>query len=402
MKILVITQYFYPENFRINNLCIELKKRGHHITVLTGIPNYPEGKYFEGYGVFKNRRQIWEDMQIIRVPLFPRLKGKIPMVLNYFSFALFGSVWSRFFCKESYDIIYVFEVSPMTVCFPAIALKKKTSTKIIMNVQDLWPENIQAVTGLNNKFILRMIGKMVDYIYKNCDLILTASKSFLVNIVNRGHSSDKVEFWPQYADNIESSITNDFEIEKEFTGNFNIVFTGNIGFAQGLDVVVNACELLKDHTDMKWHFVGDGRARESLVKLAEERGVLGLMKFWGRRLESEMPLFLKNADAALIVLKKDKIFEMTIPAKLQTYMAFSCPLISCADGEVSDIINSAQCGLTANAGDYNKLAQITMELKGRSEEELFKMGDNAYQYLQENFNKKVLLDKLIDCFERLR
>lgn len=184
MKILVITQYFYPENFRINQLCLDLKERGHDITVLTGKPNYPKGEYFDGYSYKGNEDEIWNDIQIIRVPLRARKKGSKNLIINYLSFVLNANKRVKKI-NDKFDLIYVFEVSPITVALPAIKLKKRLNIPIIMNVQDLWPENIIAVTGITNKIIIGCINKMVNYIYKHCDLLLTASPSFVDRIQKR-------------------------------------------------------------------------------------------------------------------------------------------------------------------------------------------------------------------------
>ena len=198
MKILIISQYFYPENFRINDLALELKNRGHKITVLTGLPNYPKGEYFDGYDDKKNCDEIWNDIPIYRCKLRPRKTGSVNLIKNYLSFVVEANKKLKELENQDFDLIYVFEVSPITVALPAIKFKKKKKLPIVINIQDLWPENIIAVTGITNFIVIGLVNKMVNYIYKHCDLILTASPSFVDKIRDRIKNKDKVVYWPQY------------------------------------------------------------------------------------------------------------------------------------------------------------------------------------------------------------
>lgn len=396
MNILVVSQYFYPENFRINDLCSELVQQGNKVTVLTGIPNYPEGKFYNGYSLFKPLKEEWNGIEIIRVPIFPRLNNKIALILNYFSFVLSGCFYAKLKKLPKYDLVYVFEVSPVTVAFPAITYKKKHHVPIIMNVQDLWPENIQAVTGLSNPFILKQIDKMVDYIYEHCDLLLTSSQCFVEKIVSRGHSKNKVQYWPQYASGFfkKIDVPSSDSIHEELDGEFNVVFTGNIGYAQGLDVIVDAANSLKNNKAIKWHFVGDGRAKEELENKVKKLSLTENVNFWGRKPESEMPKYLSVADAALLVLKQDKVFEMTLPAKLQTYFACEIPVLASIDGEAAEVVKEAKAGYVSPAGDAEKLAEIVLEMFETSQEKRKQMGANARSYFDRHFDKEKLLREL--------
>lgn len=197
--ILVIAQYFYPEQFRINDICTEWVKRGYKVTVVTGIPNYPQGKYYDGYGLFKKRKETYNGMDIIRIPLVPRGKNAIMLALNYLSFVVSGFFWKSF-TRIKADFVFIFEVSPMTQALPGVWYAKKRKIPCYLYVTDLWPENVEIVGGIKNKTILNTIGIMVDYIYKRCDRIFTSSESFIQAIVDRGTDRKKLEFWPQYAE----------------------------------------------------------------------------------------------------------------------------------------------------------------------------------------------------------
>lgn len=398
MNILVVSQYFYPENFRINDLCSELIQQGNKVTVLTGIPNYPEGRFYKGYSLFKPLKEEWNGIEIIRVPIFPRLNNKIALILNYLSFVLSGCFYTKFKKLPKYDLVYVFGLSPITLAFPAITYKKKYHVPVIMNVQDLWPENIQAVTGLSNPFIIKQIDKMVDYIYEHCDVLLASSQCFVEKIVSRGHHKDKVHYWPQYASGFfkKVHVPSSDQIHHQLAGDFNVVFTGNIGYAQGLDVIVDAANILRDYSSIKWHFVGDGRARQELEDKVSKLGLTENVKFWGRKPESEMPKYLSVADAALLVLKQDKVFEMTLPAKLQSYFACEVPVLASIDGEAAEVVKQANAGYISPAGDAGKLSEIVLDMFETPKEKRETMGVNGRSYFDRHFDKKKLLRELND------
>jgi glycosyltransferase involved in cell wall biosynthesis len=266
--ILVIAQYFYPEQFRINDICTEWVKRGYKVTVVTGIPNYPQGKYYDGYGLFKKRKETYNGMDIIRIPLVPRGKNAIMLALNYLSFVVSGFFWKSF-TRIKADFVFIFEVSPMTQALPGVWYAKKRKIPCYLYVTDLWPENVEIVGGIKNKTILNTIGIMVDYIYKRCDRIFTSSESFIQAIVDRGTDRKKLEFWPQYAEDyykpVDKEKANIPEIPQD--GIFNIIFAGNIGFAQGLDVLPEAAKILKKtNTKVRFNIVGDGRFKDYLYE----------------------------------------------------------------------------------------------------------------------------------------
>lgn len=392
MRILIITQYFWPENFRINDLALELKKRGNEITVLTGIPNYPKGEYFEGY--VKADNEEWNEIQIYRCQLRPRKKGALNLIRNYMSFVYQANKKQKELYDKNFDVIYVFEVSPITVALPAIRFKKKKKIPIVMNVQDLWPENIIAITGINNRFIISLIKVMVKYIYRNCDLILAASKSFVPNIQNHLKTDkDKVKYWPQY------SVVQKEEKKKELFNkhDFNIVFTGNIGKAQGLDLVIEAARELKD-TRIRWQLIGDGRNEDLLKDKVKEYGLEDIIIFHGRKPEKEIPQYLACADAALLILKPDPVFEMTLPAKLQTYMACGVPIIGCVSGEGKRVIEESHAGIVSEQIDVKHLIEVCEKFIHLDEIEYERLCHNSSTYGKRNFDKNRLLDELIIRF----
>jgi len=394
--ILVIAQYFYPEQFRINDICTEWVKRGYRVTVITGIPNYPQGKYYPGYGLFKKRKETYNGIEIIRIPLVPRGKNAIMLALNYLSFVVSGFFW-KVFTRIKADYVFIFEVSPMTQALPGVWYAKRKKIPCYLYVQDLWPENVEIITGIANKHIIGTIGKMVDYIYARCAKIFTTSNSFVKSIESRGVPSERIEYWPQYAEDfyIPLEKTSIQEISEDDA--FNIIFAGNIGNAQGLDILPITAVILKERKlNRKIHFniVGDGRYKETLVELVNMNNVSDMFNFITKQPAIKIPEFLAGSDASFLCLTNSPLFAMTIPAKLQSYMACGIPIIASADGEIGQIITEAKAGVCSPAGDAQKLAEVIIDISSKSREQLNQLGIKSREYYDMNFNKQDLLNRM--------
>lgn len=400
--ILVIAQYFYPEQFRINDICTEWVKRGYKVTVITGIPNYPEGKYYEGYGLFKKRKEIYNGMEIIRIPLIPRGNNAIMLALNYLSFVISGFFWNTF-TKIKADYVFIYEVSPMTQALPGVWYAKKRKIPCYLYVTDLWPENVEIIAGIKSKRVLNTIGVMVDYIYKRCDRIFTSSESFIKAINHRGTENEKLEFWPQYAEDyykpVEKETVNVPEIPKDDT--FNIIFAGNIGVAQGLDILPDAARILQEKgTKVRFNIVGDGRYKEKLKSKVAEYKVDDLFNFIDKQPSARIPEFMAVSNATLISLSKSKAFSITLPAKTQSCLACGVPVIVSGDGEIQDVINKAESGICSDAGDAEGLAENIQNLVSYPKEKHSKMAINAVNYYKINFDKETLLNRMDKWFEK--
>lgn len=396
--ILVIAQYFYPEQFRINDICAEWVKRGYKVTVITGIPNYPQGKYYPGYGLFKKRKETYNGVEIIRIPLIPRGKDSIMLSLNYLSFVVSGFFW-KVFTRIKADYIFIFEVSPMTQALPGVWYAKKRKIPCYLYVTDLWPENVEIVAGIKNKHILSSIGMMVDYIYKRCERIFTSSQSFIEAINNRGVPKDKIEFWPQYAEDFYLPFSREDILVPEVPqdGKFNIIFAGNIGVAQGLDILPKTAKILKEkNINIRFNIVGDGRFKETLINMVNDCGVSNMFNFVAKQPPTRVPEFMAVCDAALICLSKSKVFSITLPAKTQSCLACGIPIIVSADGEIQNVIEDAKAGVCSDAGDAEMLAMKIMELTSKSKDELSQLAQNAYKYSKLKFDKVKLLKRMDD------
>lgn len=399
--ILVISQYFYPEQFRINDICSEWIKRGYRVTVITGIPNYPQGKYFRGYGLLKKRRETYQGVEVVRLPIIPRGNKAILLALNYLSFVVSGFFW-KLFTRVKADYVFIFEVSPMTQALPGIWYAKRRKIPCYLYVQDLWPENVEIITGIKNKYIIGSIGKMVDYIYKRCHHIFTTSKSFVRAIQSRGIALDKISYWPQYAEDFYVPLEKKSMEEIPNDDTFDIIFTGNIGSAQGLEVLPKAVKLLKKSIQRKirCYIVGDGRYKDELMGIVKERGLKEIFRFIPKQSAYKIPELIAACDAAFLSLTSNPLFEMTIPAKLQSYMACGIATIASAAGETEKIILESNAGFCCKPGNEVELAKVITKIACMSKVEVNKMGENARIYYEKNFGKQQLLDKMDYYFSR--
>lgn len=398
--ILVISQYFYPEEFRINDMCQEWVKRGYQVTVVTGIPNYPQGEFYEGYSHTSKRFETWQGIDIIRLPIRARQKGSLNLIRNYLSFVVEGYKWVKQTQLQA-DLVYTFEVSPMTQALVGIKYAKMRGVPHYLYVTDLWPENVAIITGITNKYLLYPIQKMVDYIYHNSQRIFTSSKSFMAPIYRRGVEADKVEFWPQYAEDyykpvavVDESVREHFDTER-----FNIVFAGNIGYAQGLSTLVEVANQLKEKgRAVTFVLIGDGRYKELLQREVSDQKLESNFLFIDRKPAQQIPAYLAMADALLISLSKSEVFSITIPSKTQSCLACGKPILVSADGEVQDIILEAGAGFGSPAEDANQLTLTIERLLAMSTDEREKLGHSALEYSRKVFNKEKLLNRLDEVF----
>lgn len=397
--ILIVSQYFHPETFRINDMATEWVKRGYKVTVLTGIPNYPMGKFYEGFGLKKRRREIWNGVDIIRIPLVPRgnsgnkIVNAIGMTLNYLSFVISGKLWvsSKEAKQLRADLVFTFEVSPMTQAMIGVWYGKKYKVPTYLYVQDLWPENVETVTGIHNRLIIKPIDWMVDKIYKNTGTLFTTSPSFVKAIVDRKVPVDrnKVHYWPQYAEEfyrpMERQKVEGIDVNDTA---FKIAFTGNIGTAQGLDVLPKAARYLKNR-NIKFVIVGDGRYQPEFERKIDQFGVRDHFIMIPRVPAEQIPSILSACDAGFISFNKTPLWEMTIPAKLQSYMACGKAIIASASGETKRVIEEAECGICCEIGDYKALAEGIRKILN---EDITRLGKNARDFFDKNFDKNNLMN----------
>ena len=399
MNILVVSQYFYPEEFKINDLVSEFVDRGHSVTVLTGKPNYPKGRYFDGYKFGGVNEEVYHGAKVIRVPLIRRGRGgAINLVLNYLSYVYYAKKYIRKH-EMAFDAIFCFEISPITQAYPALFCKRKYGGKVLLWIQDLWPESVTAAGNIHNKIVLRVLDKMVRGIYRRCDVLLIQSEGFRDSILSKGDFASKLLYAPNWAEDLylERVMHNREKISSLMPVGFRVMFAGNIGAAQNVDAIIRAAAETKHIKDIKWIIVGDGRAKKDVEQMSVELGLSDTVYFLGRHPMADMPTFFSFADAMIVTLKDEYIFSLTIPAKTQSYMASSKPIVTMLDGEGNRIVEKAECGLTAAAGDYKALSQNVIKLYKMSEDERKKLGENGFRHYQWSFDKKTIVDRIINA-----
>lgn len=399
MKILLISQHFHPENFKCNDVAFELVQRGHDVTVLTGIPNYPFGKYFEGYGLFKKRMDRVGGVKIIRSILVPRGNGgAICLALNYFSFAFSASVHALFLViRYKYDMILVHETSPITVGIPGVLAKKIAGIPMYFWVLDLWPESLTAAGGVTNKYILGFFYRVTKWIYRNSTRILISSRGFEQSILEKGDFADKLAYFPNWADNV-LQLKNEYSLPLLPIG-FRVMFAGNMGEAQDLEHLMEAAYLLKEEKDIHFVLVGSGRKCMWVERFIKDNKLGETVHWLGRYPLEAMFSFFKQADVLLVSLKDNLIFNLTVPAKIQAYMSAGKPILSMMNGEGSRIIEEAKCGFTTNAGNAVELAQMIRRVYRMKKEDLIQLGENGYRFGKQHFDFTKCMDHLCSMIE---
>ncbi len=403
MRILIVSQYFWPENFRVNDLSTGLVQRGHQVTVLTGIPNYPDGKFYSGYNFFKNTHQNYCGAQVIRVPLIPRGKGgNLNLIFNYLSFVIFGTLFAPLVCRQKYDAIFVYGISPILMAIPTIFLKKIRKIPVILYVLDLWPESIAAVGAIKSSSFLSLVKKIVYFIYKHSDQILVSSPGFIDRIKEMGIDEAKIKYWPQWAeDNYKIiSVDKDSAESQEMPTGFRIMFAGNIGAAQGFKTIIEAADKLKDHFNIHWVIIGDGRMESWVEEQVRLRKLENTVHLLGKRPVETMSSYFALADVLLVSLKKDPIFALTIPAKIQSYMACGRPILACLDGEGAKVIEESGVGLSCPADNFEALAGCLLKMSNLSEAERKEMGLRGRAYFEKYFTRDILLSQFEQWIEK--
>ncbi len=403
MRILVVSQYFWPENFRINDLVTEWCQRGHEVTVLTGYPNYPSGEVFPEFRENPGAYARYGGARVVRVPLLSRGSGAVRLLVNYVSFALSASCFGVWRLRgETYDVIFAFEPSPITVGLPAVLLRLLKRTPLVFWVLDLWPETLEAVGVVKSPKILKMVGHMVSFIYDRCDLVLAQSQSFVPAIRKHCHPRTWVEYFPSWSDSTFdfSSVEPASEVP---TGSlfFNVMFAGNIGDAQDFPAILDAAEKLKGQRNIRWLILGDGRAADYVRSEVARRGLADCFLMLGQYPVERMPSFYVHADALLLSLRDKPIFAMTIPGKLQSYLASGIPVLAMLNGEGAAIVSGSRSGLSCPAGDGKALAEAVLELAAMSPEERSKMGERGLALSLKDFDRNILIAKLLAWFDQL-
>jgi glycosyltransferase involved in cell wall biosynthesis len=397
MRILVVCQYYYPEPFRISDICETLVQRGYEVTVLTGLPNYPEGRVLDEYRHGKKRNETLNGVKVIRNFEIGRGSSHLALFLNYLSFAVSASLKVQFM-KEEFDVIFVNQLSPVMMGIPAIAYKRKHHKKILFYCLDLWPDSLAAGGIKEGSMIYKLFFKISKWIYNSADMILVTSSMFKDYFKGTlGMTSENIKHLPQYAEGLftRSLCAPGSQVMKAGgNGTYSFVFAGNIGDMQSVETIVRAANELKEHSNIAFHIVGEGSKSDECKRLADSFG-LANVAFYGRRPIDEMPQFYGMASAMLITLKDNQTMSYTLPGKLQSYLAARKPVIGAINGEAARVIADSGCGLCCAAENYKGLADLVLKFCKSDKKE--QMAANAQSYYFENYCKEQFMAGLEDA-----
>jgi len=402
MKVLVLSQYFWPETFRINEVVESLLCVGCHITVLTGQPNYPQGEVFDGYhagGFGPQQHEL--GYKIYRVPIVSRGRGgAIGLAANYFSFVLSASLLGSWLLrKQHFDVIFVYAPSPIFQAIPAVWLAFLKHAKLVTWVQDLWPQSLEATGFVRNRRVLGMVAVLVRWIYRCCDLLLVQSKAFITP-VRAMAGKTPVKYHPNPGELAFRKMQSLGPPALLLAPGFNVVFAGNLGIVQALGTVLDAAELLLSHTDVQIVLVGSGSRSEWLQQEVTRRG-LSNVQLPGRYAPEAMPGILAQASALLVSLTRGTIMSQTVPSKVQAYLAAGKPIIASLDGEGARVIEQSGAGVSCSAEDAAGLAAAVLRLRALPADTLQRMGEAGQIYYKQHFDPAVLATKLVQHFSQV-
>lgn len=386
MKLLCICQYYAPEPFRIADICEALVKRGHAVTVVTGLPNYPLGQIYDGYRHGKKRDEVINGVQVHRCFTVGRRHGAFFRCLNYYSYQLSSTSYIRKL-PDDFDVVLVNQLSPVMMAEAGIRYKEQHKKQMALYCLDLWPESLVAGGIKAGSLLYRLFYRVSKRIYRKADRILVTSPAF------SGYFAEKfgitqTKYLPQHAETFFTPA----ECKKEANGVLDLMFAGNVGAAQNVEIIIKAAEKTLDIPNLRWHIVGDGSELENLKALACRLGVSNVV-FHGRRPAEEMPKYYSMADVMLVTMQKDPVLSLTLPGKMQTYMAAGKPILGSIDGAAARLITEARCGLCASAGDVTGLTDAIKELI-KNIDALPEFGSNGRSYLEKHFMKSTFLDTL--------
>lgn len=402
MRILIVSQYFWPESFRINDLVRSLAQQGHAVEVLTGKPNYPDGVVFPGYHSCGCNAEDWLGIKIYRVPIVARgSNSSIRLALNYLSFVISGLLFAPWILrKKKYDVIFVYAPSPIFQSIPASFIGWLKQCPVALWVQDLWPESAQATGYINSPLLLKLIEKMVQFVYSRIDLLLVQSKAFQVPIAKLAQGKPIVYYPNSVGPEFYNPPTIPLPNINGLAGNFSVLFAGNVGAGQALQVIIDVAVLLWDYPDIQFVVLGKGSRWEWLYKQVEARGLTNL-HLPGRYPAEMMPGLMRQASALLVTLADQPIFATTVPSKVQAYMAVGRPILACMNGEGARLVNEARAGFTIPAEDATALANAVLQLYRMSAEDREIMGQNGRAYYKEHFDHDRLVEQLINQLHEL-
>jgi colanic acid biosynthesis glycosyl transferase WcaI len=402
LRILMVSQYFHPENFRINQLAVALSRQGHEVTVITGQPNYPSGRFSPGYGFVRPLVEQYQGIRVVRVPVFARGRGRAwQLVLNYLSFAFFATSFGLPRARGGFDVCMAWCPSPITSAIPAVVYRLLHSTPLVIWLQDLWPEVFFAVTKSRSRLLHRLLASLVRFIHRHADQIWTQSPGFVASVRAHGGVGARIEYVPNWAEDL-YDCAQWGDVAADRIPEDALVFAGNLGRAQGLETLIEAAEIARTVApSAHWVFVGDGTLRDWLAQQVSKRSLADRVTILPRRPPQEMPKILKPAAALLVTLGDEAAFSQTIPSKLQSCLAAGRPVIGALSGEAARVIQEAECGYVCPANDASALAAIIKRFLELSVDEREALGRNGHAFYKAHFTETRIMSQVNELLEQM-
>ncbi|MGR3268969.1 glycosyltransferase family 4 protein [Vibrio vulnificus] len=405
LKLLVVSQYFWPEQFLINELVDSLSSEGHEVEVLTAEPNYPSGEIYSDYVTNKDKYKKFGDVKVHRCKILPRGKSKIGLIGNYLSF-MFSSTYyvKKHFRKSNFDAILFFQLSPVFSGLPAIVCKNQLGIPLATWVQDLWPESLTATGQVKNRIIIEKIRSFVKYVYRNSDSIYIQSEWFREKIQSEiePESYSKIKYLPNWSNKcFECSEIVNIDFYSKVDNVFDFVFAGNVGEAQDIDNIIKAVSLVESDKKFRVVIIGDGNAKNRAESLVHDMNLSDRFKFISRKDIKFMPAVFNRSDALLVSLRNEEIFNMTIPSKVQAYLASGKPILASLSGAGAEIISESQCGIVSSPGNAEELSVAMQKMMNLSSADLFAMSSNGKSYYKDHFCFSHVKEALISDLKRL-
>ncbi|MFL2633971.1 MAG: glycosyltransferase family 4 protein [Candidatus Marisimplicoccus sp.] len=400
-RILIYTNHYFPEQFKINEIVRWLSVSEYHIRVVTCIPNYPSGKFYKGYGLKSFESHDKKNVIINRLPLIPRGNGNyIRRILNYISYFISTFVFTIYIMlsKQKYDYIFVHHTSPILIAISPIIYKIFFKTKMFLWDLDLWPDTLKNLEIIKSRILINLLESFVKYIYSFYDKILIGSYGFKEIVKKR--FDKEIIYFPNWAEiEIEKNIITkkiNLEIPK---GYFTIMYTGNIGVAQGFENVIKLINYLKNYK-IHWVFIGEGTSKQPFIKEIDKHELGSLCSFINQVPVSEIPNYCSIADAMFLSIKNTPLFSKTVPAKLQSYLAIGKPIIGLLGGEGADIIKKSKSGITVENTDISMFVNKIVKFISLNNSELNEMGKNGHNFYKLNFSSNIRKTQLFNLFKQ--
>lgn len=389
LSITFVSQYFFPEQFSNNSITEELIRRGHSVDVVTGVPNYGREAFFEGYSNRERREEAWKGARVHRAWSVARGKGKLRLMVNYLTFPVTGSWTALRKVQRRPDVIFVSLLSPIFQAIPAIVLGRWRGAPLVYWVQDIWPESAIHTLRLKNRLAVGALTALCGWITRRADLVLVQSAAFPPMIARFGVAPERIRVLPNTAPAMyrpmEAAEAPEARALMPEAG-FRVMFAGNIGESQDFDTLLAAAQRLRTQAALHWVIIGSGRDLERVRARAQSLGLAGCFHLLGRHPEDMMPGFFAQADALIVSLRQSSIFDLTVPYKVQSYMACGRPILAAISGEGARVIAASGGGIAVPPSQPEALAEAVRRLMDLPEAERRAMGARTRAYYEAHYS----------------